>query len=135
MATIEPVIRRSGLVNGIHDHEKDHRKEGEQRLSVMHRCPEHVAGEEKLDQRDEVEDHAQAGGVQRDAAEKVAGAGEREEGVDQPDKVATQCEAQPKQCHKLGKYQSAEFNASWAPCCSSGNPIPTCIIFCAGESA
>ena len=53
-----------------------------------------------------MEDHAQAGGVQRDAAEKIAGAGERKEGVDQPDEVASQREAQPEQCHKTGKYQS-----------------------------
>src|SRR5260370_7975138 len=72
----------------------------------MHRGPEQLAGEEQFDQRDEVEDHAQAGGVQRDAAEKVAGAAEREKGVDQPDKVATEREAQPEQCHRLGKYQS-----------------------------
>src|SRR5216684_1722642 len=72
----------------------------------MHRGPEHLAGEEQFDQRYEVEDHAQAGGVQRDAAKKVAGAAEREEGVDQPNEVATEREAQPKQCHRLGKYQS-----------------------------
>src|SRR5260370_8874314 len=72
----------------------------------MHRGPEQLAGEEQFDQRDEVEDHAQAGGVQRDAAEKVAGTAEREEGVDQPDEVAAEREAQPKQCHRLGKYQN-----------------------------
>ena len=61
----------------------------------MHGCPDHVTGEEKLDQRHEVKDHAQTGGVQRDAAEKIAGAAEREEGVGQPDEVASQREAQP----------------------------------------
>jgi len=85
--------RRSGVVNGIDDHEKCHRKEGQQRLPVMHRGPDHMAGEEQVDQRDEMEDHAQAGGVQRDAAEKVAGAAERKEGVDQPHEVARQREA------------------------------------------
>src|SRR5208337_3309032 len=92
--------------NGIDDHEKRHREESQQRLPVMHRSPNHVAGKEKLDQRDEVENHAKAGGVQRDAAEKVAGAAERKKGVDQPDEVASQRKTQPKQCHRLGKYQS-----------------------------
>jgi hypothetical protein len=31
-----------------------------------------------------MKDHTQAGSVQRDAAEKIAGAGERKEGIDQP---------------------------------------------------
>jgi hypothetical protein len=53
----------------IDDHEKRHRKEGQKRLSVMHRGPDDRAVEEKLDQRDEVENHAQAGGMQRNAAE------------------------------------------------------------------
>src|SRR5258708_1186771 len=97
---------RPWFVEGVDSHEKGHRKERQQRLPGMHGSPDHVAGEEKLDQRDEVEDHAQAGGVQRDAAEKVAGTAEREEGVDQPDEVAAEREAQPEQCHRLGKYQS-----------------------------
>jgi hypothetical protein len=65
-----------------------------------------MTGEEEFDQRDEVEDHAQAGGVQRDAAEKITGAAERKKGVDQSYKVARQREAQPKESHRLGKYQS-----------------------------
>ena len=47
--------------------------------------------------RNEVEDHAEAGGVQGDAAEQVTGAGQRHEGVDQSDEVAPQRETQPKQ--------------------------------------
>ena len=77
-----------------------HGKEGEQRFAVMHRRPYHLAGEENLHQRNEVEHHAQAGGVQRDAAEKVAGASQRYESIDEPDEIATQRKAQPKQCHK-----------------------------------
>jgi len=57
-------------------------KKCQQRLPVMHRGPDYMAGEEQLDQRDEVENHAQAGGMQRDAAEKIAGAGQREKGID-----------------------------------------------------
>jgi len=85
-----------------------------------------VAGKKKLDQRNEVENHPQAGGMQCDAAEKVAGAAEREERVDQPNKVATQCEAQPKQCHKLGKYQSP-LSLLQVPSDDAGfrNPIPS----------
>ena len=65
--------------------------------AVVHRSPDDLAREKQLDQRNEVEDHPQAGGVQRDAAEKLAGPAEREEGVDQPDEIASQREAQPKQ--------------------------------------
>ena len=53
-----------------------------------------------------MEDHAHAGGVQRDPAEKLAGAAEREKRIDQPDEVTSQREAQPEQCHRPGKYQS-----------------------------
>jgi hypothetical protein len=60
-----------------------------------------MAGKKKLDQRNEMKDHAEAGGMKRDAAEKVAGAAEREERVDQADEVASQREAKPKQSHKV----------------------------------
>src|ERR1700680_862348 len=84
----------------------DHRKECQQRLSVVHRGPNHTAREKQLDQRNEMKDQPQAGGVQRNAAEKIAGTGERKERIDQPDEITSQREAQPKQCHRLGKYQS-----------------------------
>jgi hypothetical protein len=42
-----------------------------------------------------VENHAEAGGMKGDAAEKVAGARKRKKGIDQPNEVARQREAQP----------------------------------------
>ena len=53
-----------------------------------------------------MEDHAQTGGMQGDAAEQVAGTGERHEGVDQSDEIASQCEAQPKQRHRPYKFRN-----------------------------
>ena len=115
--------RRCGLVNRIDEHEEAHGEESQQRLSVVHRRPDDMAGKEKFGQRDEVENHAQAGRMEGDTAEQVAGARERHEGVDQADEVTTQREAQPKQRHRpLTVSQSPEFtliSQSYAP----GRPI------------
>jgi hypothetical protein len=52
-----------------------------------------MAGYEKLDERDKVEDHAQARGVQSDAIKKIAGAGKRKKCICQADEVTSQREA------------------------------------------
>ena len=62
----------------------------------MNGRPNHVPGKEEFNQGNEVEHHAQAGGVQRDPAEKVAGAAEREKRVNQADEITSQREAKPK---------------------------------------
>jgi hypothetical protein len=54
-----------------------------------------MIGEKDFDQRHEVKDHAQAGRIQGDAAEKVAGAGKGYEGVNQSYQIASQREAKP----------------------------------------
>ena len=97
---------RCGLIDRIDDHEEGHRQKCQQRLSVVHRRPDDLARKKQLGQRDEVENHAQAGRMQGDAAEQVTGAGERHEGVDQPDEVAPQCETQPKQRHRPYKFRN-----------------------------
>jgi hypothetical protein len=50
--------------------------------------------------------HAQAGRVQGNAGKQIAGAAERDEGVDQPNEVARQRETQPKQRHRSYKYSN-----------------------------
>ena len=72
----------------------------------MHRRPDDVAGQKEFGEGNEMEDHAQAGGMQGDAAEQVAGAAERHESVDQSDEVATQCETQPEQRHRPYKFRN-----------------------------
>jgi len=87
------------VVNGVNQHEECHRKEGQQRFPIVHGRPDNMAGEEQFSQRNEVEDHTEAGRVEGDAAKQIAGAGQRYEGVDQADKVATQRETEPEQRH------------------------------------
>jgi hypothetical protein len=52
-----------------------------------------VLGKKNLNQRDEMKNYTHGRGVQCDAAEKLAGAGEREESIRQPNKIASQREA------------------------------------------
>jgi hypothetical protein len=122
----------------------DMHEERQQRFPVVHRRHYDLAGKEQLGQGDEVENHPQAGSVQRDAAEQVAGAGERHEGVDQPDKVAPQCETQPKQRHRpyelrnpvqesstrIPVPESAEFTANRESGLVPGTPLlHVCILW------
>ena len=47
-------------------------------------------------QRDEMEHHAEIGGVQRDLVKQVAGTGQSNQGVEQTDPVQTQRNSKPK---------------------------------------
>ena len=64
------------MVHQVNDHEDRHHQEGEQGLRVVHRrereLPRHKHG---FAQRDEMKDHAEAGGGNGDTAEEVAATG------------------------------------------------------------
>src|ERR1700739_4793412 len=65
-----------------------------------------MPGKKQFRQRNEVENHSQAGRMQCDAAEKVAGPRQRHERIDQSNKVASQRETQPEQRHRPYKFRN-----------------------------
>lgn len=74
----------------------------------MDGSPENMIRKKEFHQRNEMEHHAEAGGVQRDSTEKVAGSPQRKKSVCQAHEVASQRKAQPKYWHGVGKYRSPQ---------------------------
>src|SRR6266852_3419991 len=80
-----------------------------------------------LAERDEMEDHAQIGGVKGDAAQQVTGAGERHQCVQQAHSVAAERDSQPKQRH----MERLRFSGAGRIC----SPPRTVIIVCTAAEA
>lgn len=88
--------RRGGLVYQIGDHENDHDQESQQRLRIVHRGGgELTILDDRLGQRNEVKDHSQVRGVERDLAEEFRCAGERHQGVEQSRGIKDERDPQP----------------------------------------
>ena len=89
--------RRGRLIDQVSDHEDRHHQEGEQRLRVVHhRQGDVVIEKHTLGQRDQVKHHAQIGGVQRHPVQQVAGASQRNQGIEQSYPVEAQRDSKPK---------------------------------------
>ena len=67
---------RSRFIDKVGEHEDDHDQEGQERLGVVNRGGVELPGlYDGFDQRDEMKDHAEVGGMERDLAQNFRGAG------------------------------------------------------------